>query len=80
MIYGEGSESEFIGELSWCPECQSPPTHDYAHVRYCDQHALARDGASDRLVEDTGYITRSYAGGVNNTAVCAFFYRTKGDL
>ena len=73
-------ESEFHAELSWCPECQAPSNSEYAHVRYCDQHAPVADGESDRLLDAPAYIERGEAGGDSNTAVCAFFHRATKEI
>ena len=73
-------ETEMFDELGWCPECQSPPRSDYAHVRYCDQHMPAASGVADHVVDtDSYYISRGEAGGDSNAIVCEFLHR-KGRL
>ena len=68
-------ETEMYKELSWCPECQSPPSSDFAHVLYCDQHMPGTGGVIDHVVGEPEYIARGEAGGESNAAVCAFFHR-----
>lgn len=69
-------ETEFFHEIAWCPDCQSPPTSDYAHVQYCNLHEQDATGSSDRLIAND-YIARGEAGGEDNRAVCAFLHRDR---
>lgn len=51
-----------ITELGWCPDCQSPPKSDFAHVSYCVTHMPQQTGSMDRLVESPEYIFVADAG------------------
>jgi hypothetical protein len=69
-------ETESFAELGWCPECQSPPTSDAAHVQYCHTHSPATQGESDRLVNTDAYLSGGgEAGGVDNRLMCEFLHR-----
>jgi hypothetical protein len=69
---------EIIPELSWCPECQSPPTSDYAHVLYCDMHRpVSIPGVLDRVIIDGGEYIFQGEGGDGNSALLDFLHRGK---
>jgi hypothetical protein len=66
-----------IAELGWCPDCQSPPTSDYAHVHYCSLHFPTTHGESDRLVGNESAYIISGEGGDGTQALCNFIHRRK---
>lgn len=70
-------ESPYHHELSWCPECQSPPNSDFAHLQYCQRHMPVSHGELDRLVDNSDYIASGDAGGESNKQFCDLFHRGK---
>ena len=66
--------NEYVPELSWCPECQSPPTSDFAHVQYCDVHRTLAPGLMDHVM-NMDFIIQGDAGGAANQAFCDLLHR-----
>lgn len=67
-------DNPYISELGWCPDCQSPPKSDFAHVAYCVSHMPPQSGALDRLVDSSEYIFQSDAG-EGSHALVEFIHR-----
>lgn len=71
-------ETEHFGELEWCPDCQSPPSSDFAHLKYCKTHMPTTGGSIDRVVDTSQYLSGGgEAGDVNNRLWCDLLHRRK---
>ena len=73
-VSDEPETNEYMPELSWCPECQSPPCSDFAHVQYCDLHREYSAGTADHMMTNE-YIVQGDAGGPANQAFCDMLHR-----
>lgn len=62
-------DTPYISELAWCPDCQSPPSSDFAHVAYCTTHMPVSEGAVDRLIDNREYIFQGEGGDGTHTLV-----------
>lgn len=73
-------ETEYLKELAWCPDCQSPPSSDFSHVAYCQNHMPQTPGALDRVVDSSEHIFATDAGGEANKRLCDFIHRERENM